>query len=455
MMRRFRLAMSCLAIAVGTLGPLGQAIAVAETAGPGAAPSVLVVPVAGTVDQGMAHLVDRAVDEADAAGEPLVIDVNTPGGEVESAFAIRDSLFRAKVPVIAFVSERAYSAGALITLAANTIVMAPGSSIGAAEPIYEGPDQSHQAKFVSALSAEFRSTAERNHRSGLLATAMVDKNVDAPPWKAKGAILTLTATEAKKAGIADAIASSLEDALVAAKLGHPQIAHAEMSFAEQLVRFATSPEVSGILLSIGALGIIVEMQTLHGIAGVIGVLALALFFGTHVYAGFGNALILVLALAGVAGIVLELHVIPGHGVAGVAGVVLLLASVVLSFGAGAGALIQATQALAIAVLVFTIGLIVLVRMHPENAFIKRIAMRSVQGPQYVTSSDFSELVGKTGTAASLLRPAGVATFEGRRVDVLTKGDFIQVGSPVRVERVEGARIYVVPFASPESLEELV
>ena len=139
--------------------PLVQAVAVAETAQATSPATVLVIPIAGDVDEGMAHLVDRAVDEADAAGEPLVIDVDTPGGRVDSAFSIRDSLFRATVPTVAFVSARAYSAGALITLAARTIVMAPGSSIGAAEPIYEGSDQSHQAKFVSALSAEFRSTA--------------------------------------------------------------------------------------------------------------------------------------------------------------------------------------------------------------------------------------------------------------------------------------------------------
>ncbi len=120
---------------------------------------VVVVPIDGVVDEGMAHLVARAVAQADdehAAG--IVLDINTPGGLVDAAFQIRDSILDAKVPTVAFVAQRAYSAGALITLANHTIVMAPGSSIGAAEP------RPNEPKYVSALRAEFASTAQRNHR---------------------------------------------------------------------------------------------------------------------------------------------------------------------------------------------------------------------------------------------------------------------------------------------------
>jgi len=446
MMLPLRRVLSCLALLAGLGGSLAAPVVAAAraeaTASPRAVARVLVVPIEGTVDDGMAHLVARAVDEANAAGEPLVLDVDTPGGLVSAAFDIRDSLFRAKVPTIAFVSARAFSAGALITLACRSIVMAPGSSIGAAEPIVTGGDQSHQAKFVSALSAEFRSTAERNHRSGLLASAMVDKHVDTPPWKAKDAILSLTATEAKRAGIADAVAATLPEALAALDDGRPEIARVTYSFGEQLVRFATSPEASGILLSIGVLGLLIEMQTLHGIAGLIGVLSLGLFFGTHVYAGFGNEFVIVLAVLGVLGILFELHVFPGHGLSGIAGLLLLGGAVLLSFGSENFS--TGVQALAIAIVLVAAGLVVLVRLHPENAFMKRISFRGTQGPQYVSSSDFSDLLGRTGVATSFLRPAGVATVDGRRIDVLTDGNFVAAGSAVRVSRVEGARIFVEP-----------
>src|SRR5271163_4581264 len=155
---------------------------IVSNSGAAASRPVLVVPIDGVVDQGMAHLVARAVAQADdehAAG--IVFDINTPGGLVDAAFQIRDSILDAKEPTLAFVSRRAYSAGALITLANHTIVMAPGSSIGAAEP------RPNDAKYVSALRAEFASTAARNHRNQTVVSAMVDKSVDAPAYKKAGA----------------------------------------------------------------------------------------------------------------------------------------------------------------------------------------------------------------------------------------------------------------------------
>ena len=163
---------SMMALALFTASTL--AFAAAPTSGGG----VLIVPISGTVDEGMAHLVQRAVREAESAhASALVLDINTPGGLVSAAFEIRDALVGSRVRTVAYVSQRAYSAGALITLATKTIVMAPGSSIGAAEPIPNDP------KHVSALRAEFAATATRMHRDPTLAAAMVDKTVNAPAYK--------------------------------------------------------------------------------------------------------------------------------------------------------------------------------------------------------------------------------------------------------------------------------
>jgi membrane-bound serine protease (ClpP class) len=386
----------------------------------------------------MAHLVERAVAKADADGaEALVLDVNTPGGLVASAFEIRDALLSAKVPTVAFVSHRAYSAGALISLAAKKIVMEPGSSIGAAEPIPNDP------KHVAGLRSEFKATAERNGRDLTLAQAMVDKNVDAPDYKKSGAILSLSAQDAVKAKIADALAPNMDDAVKAAGLAPGRYTSVDYSFGEQVARFATNPEVSGLLLSLGMLGLLIEMQTLHGIAGFIGIGALAMFFGTHVYAGFSDGFVIALAVAGVIGILLELHVVPGHGVAGVLGAVALLAAVVLAFGVAF--FFVAVQALSIAIVLSILAFWLTTRVFPENAFIKRLTFTGTQGADYVASADHRALVGNAGTAASYLRPAGVASVDGRRVDVLTEGDFVAAGSPIRVTRVEGARVFVEPI----------
>jgi membrane-bound serine protease (ClpP class) len=396
---------------------------------------VVVIPIDGTVDDGMAHLVERGVAQAnqeDAAA--IVIVVNSPGGLVDAAFRIRDALFSAHMPVIAYVSERAYSAAALITLSANRIVMAPGASIGAAEPI------PNTVKMISALRGEFESTALRNHRSATVAGAMVDKNVDLPDYKHTGAILTLNTDDAVRAHVADATATSLNAALAQSHLdGNPRTPE-DYSWAEQLARFATNPAVSALLLTLGMLGLLIEMQTMHGIAGTIGVAALVLFFGSHVYAGFSNGLVIALAIFGLAGILWELHVVPGHGIPGILGGAALLAAVVLAFGLQF--MFVAVETIATALVLTVIGFTMATRVFPHNAWMARLTLTATQGADYVTSRDFTHFLGATGTAASFLRPAGVAAIDGHRVDVLTEGEFIPQGTPIRVMRVEGARVFV-------------
>ena len=315
--------------------------------------------------------------------------------------------------------------------------MAPGASIGAAEPIPK------TVKTVSALRAEFSATAARNGRDTRLAGAMVDAAIDTPQYKAPGAILTLTADDAVRAHMADAIAPTLPAALTRFGVGNAPLAHAAYGWGERLARFATDPAVSGLLLSLGFLGLLVEMQTLHGIAGTIGVGALALFFGTHVYAGFSNGLVVALALAGVLGILFELHVLPGHGVAGLLGIIALGGAIVLSFGIAF--IFVALQSLAIAIVLSVVCFAAIVRLVPNNAFVARLAFADAQGRDYVAAPSDLGLLGRTGIASSYLRPAGVATIDTRRIDVLTEGEFVTAGTPVRVTRVEGARVFVCPL----------
>jgi membrane-bound serine protease (ClpP class) len=422
-----------LSLAVLALGAL-LALVPAAAAGNG---DVVVIPIHGTIDEGMAHMLDRAVTGAEAQhAAAIVLDVDTFGGLVSAATEMRDRLLASTVPVNAYVSGRAWSAGALVTLAANRITMAPASSIGAAEPIPKS------IKTVSALRSEFAATASVRHRSVRLAMAMVDANVNAQPYKNNGAILTLTAAEATQAGFSDAIAARRGIALQQWHLDPAREVAANYSFGEQLVRFATDPNVSGLLLSIGFVGLLIEMQTLHLIAGTIGVAAFALFFGSHVYAGFSDNLVIGLGVLGLIGILLELHVMPGHGVAGIVGLLALLTAIVLAFGVSFG--FVAAQSLAIAIVLSVVAFWFLARYFPNNAFMRRIAFTGVQGRDYVAAPDQTNLIGHAGIATSFLRPAGVAAIDGKRVDVLTEGDFVAAGSPVVVTRVEGARIFVRP-----------
>jgi len=413
--------------------------AAAQPSGP-----VIVVPITGTVDDGMAHLVQRSIADAEREGaSAVVLDVNSPGGILSAAFDSRDAILNTHIPTYAFVSERAYSSAALITLAARKIYMAPGASIGEAEPSPKTP------KLISAVKAEFESTALRNHRNPLIVAAMVDSSVQLPQYKQPGQNLTLNTQDALKTNIADGEQPTLSAMLSANKLTGP-IQTEGYTFAEQVARFATNPEVSGLLLTLGLLGLLIEMQTLHGIAGVIGVSALALFFGTHVYAGFSNGFVILLAILGVIGILYELHIVPGHGAPGILGGMMLLAAVLLAFGIPF--FIIALQTVATAIVLTVLVFWMVSRALPENAWIARLTFVGAQGADYVASSDHTQLRGQSGFAASYLRPAGVALIDGQRVDVLTQGEFIPEGTPIRVTRVEGARIFVEPITLPSYKE---
>ena len=416
--------------ALALLGAAG--IARAAATGP-----VVIVPISGMVDDGMAHLVDRSIAQANSDHAALVLlDVNSDGGLVEAAQDIQKAIYSAHMPVDAYVEHRAFSAASLITLSTSRIMMAPGSAIGSAEPHPDTPET------VSALKALFVSTAERNHRNTTLAAAFVDKSIPVPQYKTPGTFLTLPAEDAVKTGIADAVDTTLGSALASVHLGTATRVHEGYTWGEELARFANMPEITSLLLTIGMLGLILEMQTLHGIAGTIGVGALALFFGTHIYAGFSNGLVVALAIAGLLGILWELHVVPGHGIPGILGVIALFAAVLLAFGFPF--FFIAIESVSTSVILTAICFALLVRIFPQNAWIHRLALADVQGADFVTSSDFSALRGEQGVASSYLRPSGVAIIGDRRIDVLTEGEFIAAGTPIRVTRVEGSRIFVEP-----------
>lgn len=213
-----------------------------------------------------------------------------------------------------------------------------------------------------------------------------------------------------------------------------------------ILHVLTDPVVSGLLLTLGMLGLLIEMQTLHGIAGTIGIAALAVFFASHLIVGDATGWVIGLALIGLFGILWELHVVPGHGAPGVLGAIALFLAVLWAFGFLYFFIAVETVATSLVTTVILFALAV--RVFPENAWMKRLAFQGVQGADYVTSADFSDLLGMSGTAISFLRPSGFALLDGRRIDVLTEGEFIHQGTPIRVTRVEGARIFVEPIALP-------
>jgi membrane-bound serine protease (ClpP class) len=415
---------------------------------------VYVAPIEGIIDLGLAPFVQRVLDEAAAAkAAAVVLEINTFGGRVDAAVQIRDALLGAQVPTIAYVNRRAISAGALISLAAEHLVMAPGATIGAATPVMAGqPGGATQAvseKTVSYVRKEFRATAESRKRPALIAEAMVDADVAIRGVIEKGKLLTLTTDEALKHKVAEHRAESLEAALERVGIRDAQLRRAAPNWAENVVRFLTHPVLSSLLVTIGMLGIIIELRTPgFGVAGAIGVGSLAAFFWGHwlvQLAGWGE---LMLALGGVALLLLELFVIPGFGCAGILGILALLAALVMSV-VGSGAtpefLMLAAGRFVLSLLAALLASFLLLRFMPRTPFGRRLILQGGLGAGHeYGSAPESDLrwLGKRGRTTSPLRPAGFADIEGARVDVVSEGELIEPGTPVEVIRVDGNRIVV-------------
>lgn len=415
-------------------------------------PVVYVVPVTGIIDLGLAPFLSRTIREAqDAGAAAVVLDINTFGGRVDAAVAMRDALLGSPVKTIAFVNQRAISAGALITLACEQVVMATGGTVGAATPVLSGGTETVAAdeKTVSYVRSEFRATAEARNRNPQIAEAMVDPDVVIPGLIEAEKLLTLTTSQAIEHGIADYTADSLEATLEAVGLAGADVFRAEQTWAESIVRFITNPVVSSLLMTLGLLGLLVEIRTPgFGVPGGIGVLSIALFFWGHWIVQLAGWEELLLVFVGVLLLLVEVFLLPGFTLAGVAGIVMLVAGLGLTLvgsGATAAAVISALGRVAISVLVALAGGLVAMRFLPKLPFGRRLILSTDMEAEegFVSSPETDrQWLGKTGRAVSPLRPAGIAEIGGNRVDVVSDGVFIDAGAPVRVTRVDGNRIVV-------------
>jgi len=415
---------------------------------------VYVVPVEGIIDLGLAPFVQRVLDEATQAGAAAVIlEINTFGGRVDAAVQIRDALLNARVRTVAFVNKRAISAGALISLAAETIVMSGGGTLGAATPVQGGAPGADalpvSEKTVSYVRKEFRATAEARKRPPLIAEAMVDADVAIRGIIDKGKLLTLTTDEALKHKVADFRADTLDSALEKLGLGGAEVRRAAPNWAENVVRFLTHPVVSSLLISIAMLGILIEIRTPgFGVPGALGIASLGLFFWGHWLVQLAGWEELLLAAAGVILLLLEVLVIPGFGAAGILGIVAILASLALSL-VGSGdtmTFILGAAGRVVFSLVFALlASLVLLRFLPHLPFGRRLVLArglaSAQGYASTPEGD-ARLLGKRGRASSPLHPAGIAEIDGRRVDVVSEGELVDAGQLIEVTRVDGNRIVV-------------
>lgn len=426
---------------------------------PAPGPLVYVIPIDGVIDLGLAPFLARTLREASQArAAAVVLEINTFGGRVDAAVAMRDELLNSPVPTVAFVNQRAISAGALIAMACNTIVMVEGGTIGAAAPVTAGDGDAKPAgeKSVSYLRKEFRATAEVRKRPLEIAEAMVDADVVIPNISEKGKLLTLTTAEALKNKFANHSAPNLTEALSVAGFPNAEIRRVEQTWAEGLVRFLTNPVLSSFLLSIGLLGLLVEIRTPgFGVPGIFGLMAIGLFFYGHWLVRLAGWEELLLISLGILLIGLEVFVLPGTTIAGIGGVIALAAGLGMSLiGAGANVadFVGALGRISISLLLAMVGAFVFMRLLPHIPFGRHMILATGMNAElgYVSAPESDrQWLGRTGTAHSPMRPAGIADIDGSRVDVVADGEFIDAGTPIRVVRVEGNRIVIRPLAAKQ------
>ncbi|MFN2365654.1 MAG: nodulation protein NfeD, partial [Desulfurivibrionaceae bacterium] len=451
--------------------------------------SVYVIEVEGEVEPAMAAYLERAVREAAAEpGSIIVLELDTFGGRVDSALKIVETMTGIEEHrTIAFVKSKAISAGALIALSCNTLVMRANTTIGDCAPIsftQEGPTMLGE-KFQSPLRAKFRALARRNDYPAALAEAMVSARLEIHEVKtaertlyldaddlqamseedrekiisrkvvvAKDELLTMDDTEARDLGFSAMTAASIPAMLERFEFGDYRLVRLEPSWSEALGRFLTS--IAPLLMLIGFAALYAEYKAPgFGLPGLVGIISLALVLGNQYIVGLADHTELILIVLGLVLLGFEIFVIPGFGVAGLAGFICIGLGMLLSFQDFVVPdpnlpwqreilIANLTRVLGAFAAAFVAALIFLGYMFPRLG-------RLVDGPYLATTlatshADSHETravaVGRRGTAATFLRPAGKAKFGERNIDVVTAGDFIEKGAPVKIIAIKGSRVVV-------------
>lgn len=402
---------------------------------------VYVVPVEETVEKGLFAFLQRAVHTAEKENaKAIIFEINTPGGAVDAAGKIGKLLTSTSVKTVAFINKEALSAGAYISLNADEIYMVPGATMGAAAIITSdgnAADEKSQSYWLGTM----KGAAEQNGRDPIYAMAMADSDIDLPEYGApKGKLLTLTSDQAFEVKYSEGTVSSIQDVLEKIGLPNAELRSVTESFAEKLARFITHPVIVPILLSIGSLGLVLELYSPgFGVPGFMGLTALLLFFYGHLVAGLAGYETLILFIVGIGLLILELF-IPG-GIVGIIGFVSILASLFLA----TENVVHMAISILIAISVSILASILMIKVFGKKMkFFKKIILTDSTNTEsgYVSNRNRTELLGQDGYTLNDLRPAGTVVIQGERVDVVSEGSFIQKDKKVTVVKVEGARIVV-------------
>ncbi len=427
------------------------------------------------------RLTSHCLEEAEAIGaDIIVIDMNTYGGLVDAADSIRTMLLRTKIPVWAYINNQAASAGALIAIAADSIYMRSGGSIGAASVVDQNgnlmPD-----KYQSFMRAMIRSTAEAHgkkpiingsdttwvwHRDPQTAESMVGV------YSASGdslRVTTFTTEEAIVKGFSEGTFESAEE-MIATLIEEPYtVTTYEPTLLDKLLGFLTNPALQGIFIMLIIGGIYFEIQSPGiGLAAIVALIGAALYFAPLYLGGLLDYWEVALFLLGIVLIGVEIFVTPGFGVAGVLGIVCMVAG--LTFAAidsdllrhiPTGEISASHILIPLCTSIVAVVAAILLSIHLGRRFLEGSSplrekvvltteMESGEGFSSHTTS-LHQIVGQKGLTTTPLRPTGRVQINGESYAAAGEhGLFVEEGRRVRVTRVETGTVYVAedPEESP-------
>ena len=383
----------------------------------------------------------------------VVIEMDTYGGAVNDADDIRTRILDFEIPIYVWINKDAASAGALISIACDSIYMSSGASIGAAT-VVTGDGAQAPDKYQSYMRSIMRSTAEAKGRDPKIAEAMVDEDIKVDSVSMEGKVITFSTKEALKYGFCDAELNSIDEIMDRQGIENYEISSFELGSAEGIISFFLNPIVSSILILLILGGLYFELQTPGiGFPIIASITALILYLVPYYLNGVAENWEIIMFFIGIIFIALEVFVIPGFGIFGIAGLFTSITSLILimlnndlfdfTFVLSKD-LVSSSLSVLISVLSFL--LIVLfggLKLTDSNAF-KNIALAQTQevSKGYISNRYSNNIVGKKGKSFTVLRPSGKIKIDSQIFDASTEGDFIEKNKNIIVVSVEGSSLKV-------------
>ncbi len=397
----------------------------------------------------------QAFDEAeDWDADLILLHMNTYGGMVLHADSMRTKILNSQIPVWVFIDNNAASAGALISIACDSIYMRSGANIGAATVVNQTGEEMPD-KYQSYMRSTMRSTAEAKGRNPDIAQAMVDASITVDGISDSGKVITFTASEAIEHGFCEGMAESVEEVLV--QNGYPEyeLKTYVVTGLETFIGWMVNPAVSGILIMIIIGGIYFELQSPGiGFPLAASIIAALLYFTPLYLEGFAENWEIILFLVGIVLLGVEVFVIPGFGVAGISGIAFVISALVLSLVGNVGfnfeftmpsEIISAFLTVILATVGGFFGSIYLAKKLLATSMMSSIVLSAVQNKEegYVgVDTTENELVGKEGVAHTILRPAGKVIIGDDIYDATALMGYIEKGDKVVVTKYETAQLFV-------------